>query len=451
MQILHTSAPQAGRGEGVATPRNFADFAQPAFTSQPNWLYCLRSQISALNNSISSPSIPQANRDLLLLHDSGCAHHPWHIPAPPSLLPRKKVEECSPAAAIGLRHPLCLELQSSPDPSSCQRTLRQVLPLRHLNALTPATEWWHHDGAIPLAQLPIAATLGSPFLLECDDHPLHRLVLVHDGQVTVKQHNLCHAMATGDAVILPGHAWTLEGDQSSVTTIGFDPLALLGAARSIATAHWAPPSPVDSPLRAPLLLPTRSDGHCATLVGTISLLLPAIHHLARLNDDHLDGFLLMEQLHRLIARLVFTELRHGQANGDKKTEWGDKRLDRLLDYITLHLAEPLPLRVLEVESHYSRRSLHYAFKERFGCSPMQWIRQQRMELALQSLRNARPGETVGSVALRCGYRSPSRFRIDFERTYGWKPSAVLRGATLPNGSWGSNGSSCSSSTSSLAP
>jgi len=351
------------------------------------------------------------------------------------------MESSSPPSS-SLNHPLWSQLKYAHNPDVCAQNLRKVLPLRQLDALTPSSEWWHHDGELPMAQLPIAANIGSPYLLECNDHPLHRLLLVHDGQVTVKQNGESHTLEAGDGAILSGQPWSLQSENSSTTTIGFDPLLLLTAARNMAPAQWAPPSPVHSPLRGLLPLPTRSDGRCAALVGAITLELPAIHHMALLGETFCESFLLHEQLYRIIAGLVFADLRNGHSVGDKEATLSDRRLDRLLDYITLHLAEPLPLCVLEAESHYSRRSLHYAFQERFGCSPMQWIRQQRMQLALQRLQHPTPGDSVTSVATLCGYRSQSRFRIDFERTYGWKPSAVLRGAVVPNGS---------SSTSSLAP
>lgn len=342
--------------------------------------------------------------------------------------------EFSPPPSTRLQHPLWPELKPSPTPEDCARNLRKVLPLHQFDALTSLSEWWHHDGELPLSQLPIAASVGSPFLLECTDHPLHWLLLLHDGHATVKQNGHSHALEAGDGVILPGQPWTFLGQTSSTTTIGFDPLQVLNAARSMAPSKWAPPSPVHSPLRDLLPLPTRTDTHCAVLVSAICLELPAIHQMAQLGQSFLDGFRLHELLYRIIAAIIFSELRDGQPANPPDPSPADRRLDHLLDYITLHLAEPLPLKVLEVESHYSRRALHYAFQERFGCSPMQWIRQQRMELARHRLQNPNPGDTVAMVAAACGYRSQSRFRIDFERTYGCKPSAVLRGTMIDGGS-----------------
>jgi AraC-like DNA-binding protein len=330
-----------------------------------------------------------------------------------------------------LQHPLRNKLKVSQNPGVCASHLGKVLPLIHLDSLTPISEWWHLDGSLQSNQLPIAASIGSPYFLECDGHPLHWLVLVHDGHVTIQQDDLSHELEAGDGVMLPGNPWSLIGQHSSITTIGCEPLLLLNAARNLAPGPWSPPSPVQSPLRSLFPLPTRTDGQCVALVDTINLELPAIHHLAQLGENFLEVFLLREHLYRLIAALLFSDLRHSPSLDDREPSSSDKRLDRLLDYISLHLSEPLPLSVLEAQSHYSRRSLHYAFQQRFGCSPMQWIRQQRMQVALQRLQNPHPRDSVAAVALSCGYRSQSRFRIDFERTFGCKPSAVLRGEQVP--------------------
>ncbi|MEB3334588.1 MAG: AraC family transcriptional regulator [Cyanobacteriota bacterium] len=346
--------------------------------------------------------------------------------------------ELPPTPSTRLHHPLWPQLKSSPSPAECALNLRTVLPLQQFDARTSLAEWWHRDGELPLSLLPIAASVGSPCLLECTNHPLHWLLLLHDGQATVKQNGHSHALTAGDGVILPGQPWTFLGQTSSITTIGFDPLLVLHAARSMAPPHWSPPSPGRSPLRDLFPLPIQTDGQCAVLVRAICLELPAIHQMTQLESTCLDGFRLHETLYRIIAAIVFAELRDGQTRRDSEPSVADKRLDRLLDYITLHLAEPLPLSVLEVQSHYSRRALHYAFQERFGCSPMQWIRQQRMELARQRLEHPNPGDTVASVAADCGYRSQSRFRIDFERAYGCKPSSVLRGTPIDDSSNNTN-------------
>jgi hypothetical protein len=282
--------------------------------------------------------------------------------------------------------------------------------------------------------LHLAATVGSPFLIESFGQSDHWILLGHDGQASVEHPTGTCALGANGAVILPGQSWTLICEQSSsLTAIGFDPLRLFAAARAMAPAGWAPPSTVELSLNRVQVLPTLTDPICGTLVAAITLVLPAIGRVSQLGENFLEAFLLEQQLYRLIAALVFPTLRDSQPppTPTAATNSMDKRLDRVLDYISLHLHQPLPLSVLEENSNYCRRSLHYAFQERFRCSPMQWIRQQRMALALQRLKHANPGDTVRAVATACGYRSLGRFSIDFQRAYGCKPSAVKRGLTPP--------------------
>jgi AraC-like DNA-binding protein len=347
------------------------------------------------------------------------------------------VQQLRPALkSTTLHHPLWSHLQPSPTPAECERRLAKVIPLRRLEALTPPSAWWHHDGHLPISSLQLAATVGSPFLIESFGQSDHCLLLGHDGQANVKHPTGTCTLGANGAVILPGQSWTLICEQSmSLTAIGFDPLRLFAAARAMAPPGWAPPSTVELSLNRVQVLPTLTDPICGTLVSTITLVLPAIGRVSQLGGNFLETFLLEQQLYRLMAALVFPSLRDSQpqpsTSSSRESISMDQRLDRVLDYISLHLHQPLPLSVLEENSNYCRRSLHYAFQERFHCSPMQWIRQQRMALALQRLQQANPGDTVRAVATACGYRSLGRFSIDFQRAYGCKPSAVKRGLTSP--------------------
>ena len=101
-------------------------------------------------------------------------------------------------------------------------------------------------------------------------------------------------------------------------------------------------------------------------------------------------------------------------------------IDELIVYMQNNLSEPLNLTVLERYSHYSRRALQYAFRQRFGCTITQWLRAHRLDLAYDHFLQAKPGETVASIARRCGYRSVSLFSLDFQKRFHLKPSTLLR-------------------------
>ena len=304
--------------------------------------------------------------------------------------------------------------------------LADVLPVQRLEAVGPATNWWHLDGNQRVGSLPIAASLGLPLLLEAGEHPQHWLLLQHDGSASLQQGRQRQHLHNGDGVILPGLPWTLHTQESSCTVVGFDAIELLAAARRLGGPHWQTPSPRQNPLRAICYLSGPEDSPPAVLLGMLNRLLISWHEVARLREELLELLLLQQQLYRLLALLVFEELREGVDGAAPAAGSSDPRLESLLDFIGLHLDQSLTLQQLEEQSNYSRRTLHYLFHQRFGCSPMQWIRQLRMAQALQRLTHPTNGDTVKSVAAECGYRSLSQFGLDFQRAHSCRPSDVLR-------------------------
>jgi len=110
---------------------------------------------------------------------------------------------------------------------------------------------------------------------------------------------------------------------------------------------------------------------------------------------------------------------HGRAGGSS--------FDELIDYIRANLDQPLRLSDLEARSHYSKRALQYAFRERLGCTPRQWIRQQRLERAMAQLEQSGRSCSIRAIALACGYRHMGHFSSDFKKRFAVIPSAVRRG------------------------
>jgi AraC-like DNA-binding protein len=325
-----------------------------------------------------------------------------------------------------LHHPLHEWLSASRTPSDTARVLGRTIPLRRLEPQGSSNGWWHLDGAERLGPLPLTASVGSPLLLEAGEHPQHWLLLQHDGSACLHQGRQRRQLHNGDGVILPGLPWTLHTDEASYTLLSFDPIELLAAARRLGGPHWQSPSPRQSPLLTLRELSGANDAAAATLLAMLNRLLVSAHEVASLQMDLLENLLLQQQLYRLLALLVFPELRDGNQRQPAAASSNDPRLESLLDFISLHLDQPLSLQQLEERSNYSRRTLHYLFHQRFDCSPMQWIRQLRMTQAHERLANPSPGDTVKAVAAECGYRSLSQFGLDFQRAHGCRPSAVLR-------------------------
>ena len=147
-------------------------------------------------------------------------------------------------------------------------------------------------------------------------------------------------------------------------------------------------------------------------------------------SEHLPaGMGLDEQIYRLLSIALFEQsgtLENAQKRWSlKRNDW-QHPLDELVDYIKENANLGFTLTDLEEQSHYSARQLQNLFKEKFDCTPMQFVRRQRLTSAMEKLQTADYDATVTSIGRDCGYRFTSNFTTDFHRQFGVTPSTVLR-------------------------
>lgn len=69
----------------------------------------------------------------------------------------------------------------------------------------------------------------------------------------------------------------------------------------------------------------------------------------------------------------------------------------------------------------SVRALQYAFQHRFGQSPMQWLREQRLAAARQRLLQD-SADSIAQIAVDCGFASASSFSAFYRARYGELPA-----------------------------
>ena len=174
----------------------------------------------------------------------------------------------------------------------------------------------------------------------------------------------------------------------------------------------------------------RERGHRTNSI--LDILRVNLRVVAALQSDDpqlIECLALADQLGRIIAILASeaTADEHSQERQQSYRVGGMKQtLDDLIAFIQANLDQPLNLAVLENHTHYSRRALQYAFRQRLGCTASQWIRSQRLDLAYQYLQQPEATDSVSSIAIRCGYHSTSLFSIDFQQRFHIKPSHLLR-------------------------
>lgn len=94
------------------------------------------------------------------------------------------------------------------------------------------------------------------------------------------------------------------------------------------------------------------------------------------------------------------------------------------EYLDTHAHEPICAEQLAKVAGVSLRSLYAGFKEFCGVTPMQYLKELRLERARADLLSG--GGSVGGVALRWGFGHMGRFSADYRERFGESPSESLR-------------------------
>lgn len=112
------------------------------------------------------------------------------------------------------------------------------------------------------------------------------------------------------------------------------------------------------------------------------------------------------------------------------TSTKNQQVALLREYIVGNLDQPINLTQMEAISGLSARVLQKEFKSTYDCSPIQWLREQRLSKASQLLRNPSAGTTVSSVAAACGFDDFSEFARRYRALYHELPSETLKKSLL---------------------
>ena len=96
----------------------------------------------------------------------------------------------------------------------------------------------------------------------------------------------------------------------------------------------------------------------------------------------------------------------------------DAKMEEVTRYIGEHLSEDLPIQRLAQEFYLSRYYLMHRFKEVYGVTVHQYIRQKRLLHAAEEIRGGTP---VLKAAVEAGFNDYSAFLRAFQSTYGKSP------------------------------
>jgi AraC-like DNA-binding protein len=101
-----------------------------------------------------------------------------------------------------------------------------------------------------------------------------------------------------------------------------------------------------------------------------------------------------------------------------------KGVDVICRYIVSHGPPHLTLSEMVALTGLTARALNYAFRQRFGCSPMEWQRMHFLELANQCLTGNNVSASIKTVAKQFGFASAAAFSTFYKRRFGHNPSDI---------------------------
>lgn len=314
-----------------------------------------------------------------------------------------------------------LEHQLLPTPDSLVAAMERQASLRCLQPLVPSCSFYQLVGHLASDQLLLSSYVSAPVRFEVHDAPAIQLVFNFAGhRQVVTTHGAVGAWA-GEGMLLPtGFRQVTCSASAAIVALQPERIIQVGAVMQGGTARGR--------------LGMRRDGVFAPLAfgGAEARMLHAlIRHIdaCAAVDPALPVRLgLDDVIERQVAALLHPGLLRGEPADERRVRerGGRGSFDDLIDYIRANLDQPLRLSHLEARSFYSRRALQAAFRERLNTTPRQWIREQRLDLAMQRLKTCQGQASIRAIALACGYTTMGQFSTDFKRRFGLSPSAVRR-------------------------
>lgn len=251
------------------------------------------------------------------------------------------------------------------------------------------------------------------------------MAMPYSGGFTTKDGSLCDEVSPGDIYFNQNYYGTSTIGYLSSLFFALDRKRLDRAMRTISGSEST------TSLDTSLIIKSSGNKREATGSSKLWSLIKLIDQLYG-ESPYIPSCLgLDEQFYRLLAlSLIETagRIEKVQKRWEATRNIWQRPLDNLVDYIRANSHLNLTITDLEEQSHYSARHLQNLFRETFNCTPMQFIRRQRLQAAMEQLQIADWNESVTRVARNCGYRYSSNFTTDFQKEFGVSPSVVLRSA-----------------------
>lgn len=141
-----------------------------------------------------------------------------------------------------------------------------------------------------------------------------------------------------------------------------------------------------------------------------------------------DHKIVAGQLEQLVASSLLACQPHNftAAPLARRTAVLPRHVKRVQEYLNAHAHESIRADMLAEVAGVSLRSLYAGFQDFCGISPMQYLRNVRLERVRAELTAGPVSGGVASVALRWGFTHMGRFSAEYKAQFGESPSQTAR-------------------------
>lgn len=141
-----------------------------------------------------------------------------------------------------------------------------------------------------------------------------------------------------------------------------------------------------------------------------------------------DHLLTVAHIEQLVACTLLSAQSHNYRDCGKTRRHAvlPKHVKRVQEFLQAHAHEPIRSEQLAEVAGVSLRSLYTGFQDFCGVSPMQYLRDLRLERARTDLLAGMPSGGVSGVALRWGFAHMGRFSAEYKAKFGESPSQTIR-------------------------
>ena len=99
-----------------------------------------------------------------------------------------------------------------------------------------------------------------------------------------------------------------------------------------------------------------------------------------------------------------------------------RQILHLTEQIALYLSEEWTVERMASEIGLSVSRFHHAFKEHFGMTPQEYIRDARLNRAREILQDPHNFDSIKQIAYSVGIHDKSHFSRDFRKKFGQTPT-----------------------------